>query len=208
MGYYDFPKDLAKLIMDGAGIEDLFYIRDLEQRKLFINEEINPVTVEDHVRHIMQINKEDKDIPVEQRKPILLYITSDGGCVDSGYKLIDVIEASKTPVYTINCGWQYSMGFLIGIAGHKRFAFKNAKYLMHDGSSFVYNSSMKAQDQMVFQRKLDARVKEHVLRHTNITSEVYDEKMRTEWYMFAEEAKELGVTDYIVGVDCELEEVI
>lgn len=208
MGYYDFPTDLAKLIMDGAGIDDLFYIRDLEQRKLFINEEINPMTVEDHVRHIMQINKEDKDVPVELRKPILLYITSDGGCVDSGFKLIDVIEASKTPVYTINCGWQYSMGFLIGIAGHKRFAFKNAKYLMHDGSSLMYNSSMKVQDQMAFQRKLDAREKEYVLRRTNITSEVYDEKMRTEWYMLAEEAKELGVTDYIVGVDCELEEVI
>jgi len=208
MGYYDFPDSLMKIIMEGSNVEELFYLRDLEQRKLFLNEEIRPDTVEDVVRHIMQFNKEDAGIPAEERKPIILYVTSDGGCVDSGFKLIDAIEVSKTPVYTVNPGWQYSMAFLIGISGHKRYSFKNAKFLMHDGSSFVYNSSMKAQDQMLFQRKIDDKVKEYVMQHTNITSEVYDAKMRTEWYMFSDEAKEMGVTDYIIGVDCELEEVI
>jgi hypothetical protein len=29
-----------------------------------------------------------------------------------------------------------------------------------------------------------------------------------EWYMFADEAKELGVTNFIIGEDCDIDEVI
>ena len=115
---------------------------------------------------------------------------------------------SKTPVYTINLGYQYSMGFLIGIAGHKRFASPNAKFLMHDGSSFVWDSGKKVQDQVEFQRKVDERIKNYVISHSNISKEDYDSKERVEWYMFADEAKELGFTDYIIGVDCDIEEIV
>ena len=110
-------------------LEDIFYLKDLKQRKLFISDDISQETIGDAVRHIMQINREDADIPVDERLPILLYVTSNGGDVDSGFELVDAIMLSKTPVYTINLGSQYSMGFLIGLAGHKRFATKNAKFL-------------------------------------------------------------------------------
>ncbi len=28
------------------------------------------------------------------------------------------------------------------------------------------------------------------------------------WYMFADEAKELGVTDYIIGEDCTINDIV
>ena len=183
-------------------------MKDLKQRKFFLTTEIGQDTVGDIVRHIMQINKEDKDIPVESRKPILLYIASNGGEVDSGFELIDVILASKTPVYTINMGYQYSMGFLIGLAGHKRYAAKNAKFLMHDGSNMVYGNSSKVQDRVRFDARVEERVRDYVLARSNITPEEYDSKFRVEWYMFADEAKEKGFTDYIIGVDCDLDDII
>ena len=142
------------------------------------------------------------------RKPILLYVVSEGGDVDSGFELIDTIQCSKTPVYTINLGYQYSMGFLIGLAGHKRYAMKNAKFLMHDGSNFVYNSGAKAQDQMRFNSRVEERIKEYILSRGNLTSDEYDAKLRVEWYMFADDAKERGFVDYIIGVDCDIDEVI
>lgn len=207
-GYYDIEVDLEDVLVESGMIDDLFYLKDLQQRKLFLNDDITSLTIESVVKHIMQFNKEDKGIDTDERQPVLLYVSSNGGCVDAGFELIDVIQSSKTPVYTINLGFQYSMGFLIGLAGHKRFATKNAKFLMHDGSNFVYNSGAKAQDQMEFQRKVEARIKEYILSRSKLTSEEYDGKLRVEWYLFADEAKEKGFVDYIVGVDCDVDEVI
>lgn len=206
--YYDIEIDLEEALLRDGCIEDVFYLRDLKQRKLFISTNICQETVDDAIRHIMQINREDIGIASENRKPIILYVTSNGGDVDAGFALIDVILSSETPIHVINQGYQYSMGFLIGLAGHKRFAMPHAKFLMHDGSQFIYNSGAKAQDQMEFNKKMEDRIKKYVLSRTRITSEMYDSQMRKEWYMFADEAKELGVTDCIIGKDCTINDII
>lgn len=205
--FYDIDFDEAT-VLKNWGVNEVFYLKNLKDRKLFLTCDIDECIIDDIVSHILQYNADDKGKPVEERKPILLYCSSNGGRIDPGFELIDVIRQSKTPVYTINLGYQYSMGFLIGLAGHKRYGSKTAKYLMHDGSNFIYNSGAKAQDQMEFNKRIEARVKEYVLDRTKITSEMYDAQMRKEWYMFSDEAKELGVTDYIIGEDCDLDEII
>lgn len=207
-GYYDIEVSIEKSLIEGGMIDELFYLQDLKQRKLFLNADIDQFSVADIVKHIMQINKEDKGLEPHERMPILLYVTSNGGEVDSGFELIDVIMNSKTPVYTINLGYQYSMGFLIGLSGHKRFATRNAKFLMHDGSNFVYNSGAKAQDQMEFNRKIESRIKQYVLSRSKVSKEEYDSKLRVEWYLFADEAKEKGFVDYIIGEDCDINEIV
>lgn len=207
-GYYDIDIELDKSLLENGMVDEIFYLKDLKQRKLFLNADIDQFSIADIVRHIMQYNAEDKDIEINKRKPILLYVTSNGGRVDSGFELIDVIQSSKTPVYTINLGYQYSMGFLIGLSGTKRFATQNAKFLMHDGSNFIYNSGAKAQDQMEFQRRVEERIRAYILSRSNLTGEEYDSKLRVEWYLFADEAKEKGFVDYIIGRDCDIDEVI
>lgn len=207
-GYYDIEVSIEKSLIEGGMIDELFYLQDLKQRKLFLNADIDQFSVADIVKHIMQINKEDKGLEPHERMPILLYVTSNGGEVDSGFELIDVIMNSKTPVYTINLGYQYSMGFLIGLSGHKRFATRNAKFLMHDGSNFVYNSGAKAQDQMEFNRKIESRIKQYILSRSKVSEEEYDSKLRVEWYLFADEAKEKGFVDYIIGEDCDINEIV
>lgn len=207
-GYYDISIEIEKSLLDGGMVDELFYLQDLQQRKLFLNVDIEQFSIADIVKHIMQYNKEDIGIDIKDRKPILLYVTSHGGEVDSGFELIDVIINSKTPVYTINLGYQYSMGFLIGLAGHKRFATRNAKFLMHDGSNFIYNSGAKAQDQMEFQRRVEERIKDYIISRSLVTSDEYDSKLRVEWYLFADEAKEKGFVDYILGEDCDIDLII
>lgn len=207
-GYYDIDIDIEKVLLDSGMVDEIFYLKDLKQRKLFLNTDVEQLSVGEIVKHIMQYNKEDIGIEPDKRTPIILYVSSNGGEVDSGFELIDVIMASKTPVFTVNLGYQYSMGFLIGLAGTKRFAMRNAKFLMHDGSNFVYNSGAKAQDQMEFQRRVEDRIKQYILSRSKITSKEYDSKLRVEWYLFADEAKDKGFCDYIIGDDCDIDEVI
>lgn len=208
-GYYDYEIDIEKALLETVGmVDEVFYLNDLKQRKLFLNSDIDQLSVSDIVKHIMQFNKEDLGVDPKDRQPILLYVTSNGGEVDSGFELIDVIQSSRTPVYTINLGYQYSMGFLIGLAGHKRFAMPNAKFLHHDGTNVIVNSGTKVKDQMEFQERIETRMKQYVIDRTKVTEEEYDTHLRQEWYLFADEAKKYGMVDYIIGVDCDIDEII
>lgn len=207
-GYKDIEIDFEGIMTESGLVMDMLHLNDLKQRKLYLNEGIDKDSVMEIIQHIIRYNVEDKGKDVEKRKPILLYVTSNGGSVDAGYELIDMITASKTPVYTINLGFQYSMGFLIGIAGHKRFAMPNAKFLHHDGYNAAYDSGSKVQDRIKFDARVDDRTKEYVLSRSNITPEEYDANIRVEWYMFADEAKQKGFVDYIIGEDCDMDAII
>ncbi len=151
------------------------------------------------VDSIIEYNRQDAGVPVEKRKPIRLYINSPGGDIVEGFSVVGAIETSKTPVYTVNIGGWYSMAFLIGIAWHKRFSLPHMVFLMHDGTNFTFDSGLKAQDKMEFDRRFEKEViKKHVLKYSNMTSEEYDKMARVEYYLLPEDAKERGFIDEIV----------
>lgn len=205
--YYDFDFEI-EAVLENSSVTDMFYLKDTIRRKFHLNDTVSQDTVADICRHIMQINHEDEGILVNERRPIILYISSNGGSVPDGYQLIDAIENSITPVYTVVVGYAYSMALLIFLAGRKRFTMPNATLLMHDGSNFIWDSGSKAQDQADFNRRLNLRIRDYILSHSKLTPEEYDAKLRVEWFMFAEEAKEKGFVDKIVGIDCRIEEIV
>ena len=188
--------------------DDYLAMKLVQQRNLELFDEIGESNSGWIVRSILQINRMDAGIPPKERIPIKLFISSQGGDVFSGLSIIDVIKNSITPVYTINMSYWYSMAILIGISGHKRYASKNASFLIHDGSSFVYDSSSKAHDYIQFDLKIQERMKKHVLENTNISTKRYNKKAREEWYFFSDEAKEMGVIDGIIGEDLTIEQII
>lgn len=181
----------------------------LDHRILILNREIDDTIIEDYTLRILQWNAEDLFIPVENRIPIMIYINCPGGDVDIGMNLVDVIEASKTPVRAVCFAMAASMALSIYAACHVRYAFKNSILLMHDGSVAIQNSSSKAKDTMSFIDKIDARQKKCLLSHTKMTEEFYNSKYDTEYYMYADEdGVELGFVDKIIGKDITLEEVL
>ena len=91
------------------------------------------------------------------------------------------------------------MAFLIGITGHKRLSLPTASFLMHDGSTFAFGSTNKAQDKMDFEKRFEQEVvKTHVLAHSNMKSIDYDALARVEYYLLPQDAKERGFIDEIV----------
>lgn len=188
---------------------DRYEMEDVENRRMYINSGIDEYVVTDLAYHIMRYNRLDKDIPVEDRKPIILYINSPGGNVTDGYALIDAMMLSKTPIYTVNLGIAYSMGFLIFIAGQKRFSMPSATFLCHDGASGGFDSMNKLKDRIEFETgQMEQHTEEYVLERTGISKKQYRDNQRKEWYFYPDEAKKLGVVTHIVGKDCTIDEII
>lgn len=188
---------------------DEFEVNDLKERRLFINDEIDSCIIDSIVYHILRYNKEDKGLAIKDRKPIYLFLNSNGGSVVDGYGVIDVMMTSKTPIYTINQASCFSMGFLIFLAGQKRYAMPRSEFLMHDGSTFSWDSMAKAKDRMEFEAvQLEQVTKQYILNRTKIDEKLYDEKYRVEWYMLPEEAKRLGICTDIIGIDCDIDDIV
>lgn len=183
---------------------------ELNDRRVYLYGEILPLDSDDSfyadasitsfiVEQILECNRVDAGIDPEEREPIRLYINSPGGDVTEGFALISAIELSQTPVYTINMGQWSSMAFLVGIAGHKRFSLPRASFLMHDGSIFLYGSTNKVKDRVVFENRVEEEmVKPFVLAHSKMTEEAYDKLDRKEFYMLADDALEFGFIDEVI----------
>ena len=180
----------------------------LDDRTLVFNAEVDDDMVEDIVLYIIKWNKEDKDLPVNKRKPIKIYMSSVGGDTFVAQNVVDVIMESKTPVIGIGLSLVASACYHCFLACHERIAFKNSVFLQHDGSISISNSATKAKQTMDFLESGEARSKQFVLSRTKMTEELYDKIFDQEFYMYADKAKELGVVDKIIGEDISFEEVI
>lgn len=188
---------------------ELAEVTDLVDRKIWFTDQVDENIINTVVYNIFRYNALDKGIPVEKRKPILLYISSPGGSIYDGLSLCSAIEASKTPIYAINTGECCSMGLIIYLTAHRRYAMPNSIFLMHDGSAYAYDSSAKLKDRVDFDSGVLAdHIKSIILNHTNLSKKLYDEKYRKEWYFMAEESKKYGFTDYIIGKDCDIDEIV
>lgn len=188
---------------------DSFDMEDVEERRLYINGEIDDDVISSIGYQILRYNRLDKNLKEEDRVPILLYLNTDGGSLYSGNSLISIIKSSITPVHTVNLGRCFSMGFLIFIAGKERYTLDNGVFLLHDGSNGGFDSSAKMVDKIEFEKNvIERKIKEFVLENTAITAKTYDKNYRKEWYMDADKAKELDIADYIVGEDCTINDIL
>jgi ATP-dependent Clp protease protease subunit len=140
----------------------------------------------------------ENNIPVAQRKPIKIFIDSNGGELDATFTIIDSIKLSKTPVWTINIGCAYSGGFFIFINGHKRFAAPLSTFLYHEGSTANVGDAGKFNNFADFYKKQLELLKKITINCTNITEEMYKEHQKDDWWIDANEALELGICDEIV----------
>lgn len=182
---------------------------NLEKRILVFNDEVDASVVENYVLHILKWNNEDRDIPVDKRKPIIIYNNSPGGSVFDGELFISVILSSKTPVKGVAFGMVASMGYRVYLACHERIAFKNSILLQHDGDIAIRNSTSKARETMKFFETMEERTKRFVLSRSTMTEEFYDKIYNQEYYMYADTTgRELGVVDKIIGEDCTLDEIL
>lgn len=200
--------DLTQLLYGTNDLYNELLKENLEKRILTFNDQVDENVVENYILHILKWNAEDRDLPIEKRQPITIYLSCPGGNTFDGFNMVDVIMNSKTPVRGVVFSLAASMGYHILLSCHERIAFKNSVLLQHDGQIGIQNSTSKARDTMRFFDSMETRTKEYVLSRTTMTEEFYDKVYDQEYYMYADEAKKLGCIDKIIGEDCDIDEIL
>lgn len=179
-----------------------------KERNLYLAKQVDQSSINEVTKQIVDINENDEylkklyDVHSLEYKPnpIKLYIDSYGGKVYQCMGLVGVMQKSETPVHTIVTGAAMSAGFVISIAGQTRFAYDHATLLYHQASSVKSGTVKDIDEQLIQTKKLQKWMEDFTWKNTDITrarlKEVYDKKI--DWYMTAEEAKDLGAVDEIL----------
>lgn len=179
-----------------------------KNRDLFFTKQVDQASIGELTQKIIEINQDDDHLKklysvygLEYKpEPIKIYIDSYGGLVYQCFGLLSVMERSQTPIHTIVTGCAMSCGFMILISGHKRFAHKLSTPLYHQVSSGTFGTVKEMEEKVEQSKKLQNQLEEIVLEKTKISKKKLKEIFETkkDWYMTAEEAKDLGVVDEIL----------
>jgi ATP-dependent Clp protease protease subunit len=100
-------------------------------RAIYFFDEVSDHTVLETIRHLDKLESESTT------KPICIIINSGGGYCYDGLALYDRLRACKCRVDTLAMGLVASMAFIIYLAGERRTALKNTRFLNHQVSSYV-----------------------------------------------------------------------
>lgn len=178
------------------------FYSDLDHRTYWLNDEINNYTF-DLVQYIVRWNREDKDIPVDQRKPIRIIIDCPGGHLSVSETVSSIIKMSKTPVYGIALGYVASGASVIYLSCHKKFALPNSVFVLHKGSCSGVSGTY---DEIVafardYEKQMETLINFYI-DNTKYTEEEIEENIQTDWYIRTKEALQKGIVDeLIVDID-------
>lgn len=175
-----------------------------KNREFYLGQNVEASSLESIIKGIIEINKfdaeQEKKVVDYKREPIELTISSYGGYIYDGLGLLDIILLSKTPVHTICIGKAMSMGFMLMIVGHKRFATPRATFMHHQASAAAWGELEKMKRSVEETQRLEDLCDELVLEKTNILKEKLDSirERCMDWFIDAKEAKKLGIIDEIL----------
>lgn len=189
---YLVPNVIVKT-RDGERGYDI-YSRLLEDRIIFLGEEVNEHTANVVVAQLLHLANEDPD------KDISLYINSPGGSVYDGLAIFDTMNFIKPDVATYGIGLQASMGAFLLSSGAKgkRHLLPNARVMIHQPSS---GTQGKVTDQEITLKEaieLKERLAAIMAKNTGQKLSKVKADMERDFWMGAEDAVAYGVVDKVV----------
>ena len=171
------------------------YSRLLNDRIIFLGEEVNDVSANLVVAQLLFLESEDPN------KDIQLYINSPGGVISAGMAIYDTMQYIKCDVSTICMGMAASMGafLLAGGTKGKRYALPNAEIMIHQPSGGTQGQAtdIKIMADKILQTK--KKLNEMLAANTGQPYEVIAADTERDNWMSAEEAKAYGLIDEIIA---------
>ena len=169
------------------------YSRLLNDRIVFLSDEVNDVTASLVVAQLLFLEAQDPD------KDISLYINSPGASVSSGFSIYDTMNYIKCDVSTICVGMAASMGAFLLSAGAKgkRFALPNSEIMIHQplGGMQGQASDIKIHADHILRTR--ERLNRILSQNTGRPLDVIERDTERDNFMTAEEAAEYGLIDKV-----------
>lgn len=177
--------------------EEFTYWKDRKNRTFYIDYEINEdYSLVELAKIIIQMNIEEKD--KENPDPIRLFIHSYGGDIEQALFFCDLVKASRIPIMTIGMGVAMSAGFLIFLAGSKRYAFEHTSMLVHSGSAAFQGTAEQIEEAQKNYKKQIEQMKSYILANTKIDEKTFNKNRNKDWYLSSDELLRYGVIDEVI----------
>ena len=171
------------------------YSRLLLDRIVFISGEVNDEMANAIVAQLLFLQSQDP------KKQINVYVNSPGGSVTAGLAIYDTMQFVSCPIATYCIGQAASMGAVLLTAGTAglRHALPNARIMIHQPWG---GAEGKASDIEITAReilRLKEKLNEILAKHSGKKMEDVVKDTDRDHFMSAEEAKEWGLIDKVIG---------
>ncbi len=171
------------------------YSRLLNDRIVFLADEVNDVTANLVVAQLLFLESVDPD------KDISLYINSPGGSITAGMAIYDTMNYIKCDVSTICVGMAASMGAFLLSAGAKgkRYALPNSEVMIHQplGGFQGQATDIKIHAQRILDIK--DKLNQILSENTGKPLDVIKADTERDNFMTAQQAKEYGLIDQVIA---------
>jgi ATP-dependent Clp protease protease subunit len=170
------------------------YSRLLNDRIVFLGEQVNDVTASLVVAQLLFLESQDPE------KDIWFYINSPGGSITSGMAIYDTMNFIKCEINTMCIGMAASMGAFLLSAGTKgkRFALPNSEIMIHQpmGGMQGQATDIKIHADRIIQIK--RRLNEILAANCGKPVEELEKDSERDYFMTADEALAYGLIDKVL----------
>ena len=170
------------------------YSRLLNDRIVFLSEEVNDVTASLVVAQLLYLESQDPD------KEIQFYINSPGGSVTAGLAIYDTMQYIKCDVSTLCVGMAASMGAFLLAAGTKgkRFALPNSEIMIHQPLGGFQGQVTDIRIHAERMQQIKDNLNKILADETGKPLEVIQRDTERDNFMTADEAMEYGLIDKVL----------
>lgn len=170
------------------------YSRLLNDRIVFLSEEVNDVTSSLIVAQLLYLEGQDPD------KDIQFYINSPGGSITAGMAIYDTMQYIKCDVSTICIGMAASMGAFLLSAGAKgkRFALPNSEIMIHQPLGGAQGQATDIKIHATRILKIRDNLNKILAANTGKPLEQIERDTERDNFMEAEEAVAYGLIDKVL----------
>jgi ATP-dependent Clp protease protease subunit len=134
-------------------------------------------------------------------EPIVVTFNTPGGSVSDGFAIYDTILRLRRKghhVTTRALGAVYSMGGVLFQAGEERVMDANAYMMIHEVSLRTGGKSSDMEDDLKYVKRLEDRLLSILAERSTLTKEQIKRRWKkTDWFIDAEQAVELGFADRV-----------
>ena len=171
------------------------FSRLLEDRIIFLGEEVNDISANLVVAQLLFLENEDPE------KDINLYINSPGGSITAGMAIYDTMQYIKCDVSTICIGMAASMGAFLLSSGAKgkRFALPNSEIMIHQplGGFQGQATDIKIHADRIIKIKSD--LNRILAENTGKPLDIIEKDTERDNFMTAQQALEYGLVDKVIS---------